>query len=122
MWDHLVVDLRRLRGMGSHHEHFIEVEHQIGKTLGLRFAPVKDLHQKLKAIVQARANSLKPEVVQYEREINQPTRKRPSQNTEALEGKKQKKTDDLETLLKDPTVTVLQTILELHVESRKYEL
>jgi len=46
-WQHLVVDLERLRGLKHHSESKIEVSHQIGRKIDLLFRSVNDIEKKI---------------------------------------------------------------------------
>ena len=46
-WQHLVVDLERLRGLKHHSESKIEVSHQIRKKIDLLFRSVNDIEKKI---------------------------------------------------------------------------
>ena len=54
-WDHLIVNLNRMRGLKQHTESPCEVEHQIGKAMEGRFSG-RDKERSVKAIAQSRAN------------------------------------------------------------------
>ena len=54
-WDHLIVNLNRMRGLKQHTESPCEVEHQIGKAMEGRFYG-RDKERSVKAIAQSRAN------------------------------------------------------------------
>ncbi len=68
MWEHLLENLERTRGMKFHNENPGEQEHQIAVALEKQFGN-RNTEKKINSQLQARANKLNPKVQARQREV-----------------------------------------------------
>ena len=120
MWDHLLDDLRRTRGMKYHQESFIERMHQEGKRMKRRFGGVRGgVLKKIDAQCQSTANK---EAAQEKIEDVHKKSKRKLKNIPNRDAAEAGKRDKTSSILSQPTITGFQPLMDLQVTDRRVAL
>ena len=79
-WQHLLVDLDRLRGLKHHSESKIERAHQVGRRIDLMFRGVHDVDKKIDCSLTFQHTDVKPSMTMVQQSVKK-TRSRPKKRT-----------------------------------------
>ena len=123
MWDHLLDDLKRTRGLLCHHEGFIERMHQDGVRLKRWFGGVRDALHRLESECQAMAD--KEGAKELIDEVNTKSKRKMKSASKKDTAKAMsfyQKRHMTTTILQQSTITGFEDMMQLQVEDRRVQL